>query len=708
MAADPRRVKELFAAALEVADEPARRALLENECVDDPELRQRLEALLDAHAQPQPALDQPLAVVAPCADTTTDEAQERPSMVLAGRYKLIEQIGEGGMGSVWMAQQTEPIKRTVAVKLIKSGSDSAAVLARFEAERQALALMDHPNIAKVFDAGTTDRGAPFFVMELVKGVPITQFCDGSKLTPRQRLELLVPVCQAIQHAHQKGIIHRDIKPSNVLIALYDDRPMPKVIDFGVAKAVGAPLTEQTLVTGFGAIVGTPQYMSPEQATLNNLDIDTRSDIYSLGVLLYELLAGSTPFQRKELEKAGMLEILRVIREEEPPKPSTKVSTADALPSLAASRSTEPAKLARLLRGDIDWIVMKALEKNRSRRYETAHGFAMDIKRYLADEPVLAGPPSARYRLRKFARRHRAALITTITIGLVLALAGAVVVWALGDRAAQHEAQRKEDARREAVNLRGMMVSLASAEWERNHADPIAQYKKAIVLDPNDATAHCGFGLAFMYEGRFAEAKTSTQRALDLLPELHPLRPTVLQIHDRWDLWIALEAKLPDVLAGKSKPKDGSEGLGLIEICRLQRRYAATAKLCSDAFAADTTLADDLQAATRYKAARSAVLASAGDGLDADKLDAKERTRLRQQALDWLRADLDAWAKRLADGQPESRRAIRDVLKHWRTDKKLESVLDKELQKKLPADEQDAWRKLWAEVAELAKKAADMK
>ena len=314
---------------------------------------------------------------------------------LIGPYKLVEEIGEGGMGTVWMAQQTEPVKRLVAVKLIKAGMDSRQVIARFEAERQALALMDHPNIARVLDAGTTSAGRPYFVMDLVKGVPITRYCDEHHLTPRQRLELFIPVCQAVQHAHQKGIIHRDLKPSNVLVALYDGKPVPKVIDFGVAKAAGQQLTDKTLVTGFGAIVGTLEYMTPEQAELNQLDIDTRSDIYSLGVLLYELLTGGTPFTKKDLEKAGMLEMLRMIREQEPTKPSTRLSTAEGLPTLAANRGTEPAKLTKLVRGELDWIVMKALEKDRSRRYETANGLAMDVQRYLADEPVQACPPSVR-------------------------------------------------------------------------------------------------------------------------------------------------------------------------------------------------------------------------------------------------------------------------------------------------------------------------
>src|SRR5262249_32543610 len=318
------------------------------------ELRHSVELLLRAHDKAGGFLAPPLGPgsvgrrqeaggseeVFPTAERQLPTA----AGTMIGPYKLLELIGEGGMGAVWMAQQQEPVKRLVALKLIKSGMDSKQVIARFEAERQALALMDHANIARVLDGGTTDAGRPYFVMDLVKGVPITKYCDEHRLTPRQRLDLFIPVCQAIQHAHQKGIIHRDLKPSNVLVAHYDGRPVPKVIDFGVAKAAGQSLTDKTLVTGFGNIVGTLEYMSPEQAEIKQLDIDTRSDIYSLGVLLYELLAGSPPFTKKELEKAGMLEMLRVIREEEPSKPSTKLSTAERLPTLAANRGTEPAKL----------------------------------------------------------------------------------------------------------------------------------------------------------------------------------------------------------------------------------------------------------------------------------------------------------------------------------------------------------------------------
>ncbi len=373
-----------------------------------------------------------------------DPASEHPGKVI-GRYKLLEEIGEGGMGAVWMAQQTEPVRRLVVLKLIKPGMDSKQVLARFEAERQALALMDHTNIAKVFDAGTTPETRPYFVMELVKGVPITKYCDERRLTMRERLELFVPVCLAIQHAHQKGIIHRDIKPSNVLVAMYDDKPVPKVIDFGVAKAIGQQLTDLTLHTGFGAVVGTVEYMSPEQAGFNQLDIDTRSDIYSLGVLLYELLAGSTPFSRKELTQAGMFEMLRVIREQEPSRPSTKLSTAHGLPTLAANRGTEPRRLTALVRGEIDWIVMKGLEKDRNRRYETATSFAADVQRYLNDETVQACPPSSVYQFRKFTRRHGRILATAGLIAITLLAAAAVSTWqALRATDAQRQAERDRD------------------------------------------------------------------------------------------------------------------------------------------------------------------------------------------------------------------------------------------------------------------------
>jgi eukaryotic-like serine/threonine-protein kinase len=439
---------------------------------DDSNLRQTVKRLLAAHPQVASSLepaergevaaaealtlaprDKPSADPRRAETIRYDSPQEDVGAVIAGKYKLQEALGQGGMGAVFMAQQTQPVKRIVALKLIKLGMDSKQVLARFEAERQALALMDHPNIAKVLDAGTTDSGRPFFVMELVKGVPITRFCDERQLSPRQRLELFIPVCQAIQHAHQKGIIHRDIKPTNVLVALYDDRPVPKVIDFGVAKAAGLQLTDASLVTGFGAIVGTPEYMSPEQAQLNQLDIDTRSDVYALGVVLYELLTGTTPIDRKRLSQGALFEVLRIIREEEPPRPSTRLSTSDALASIAATRATEPSKLAKLMRGELDWIAMKCLEKDRSRRYETANGLAHDLERYLADEPVEACPPSSTYRLRKLAGKYKKALATAAAF-VVLLVAGAVIstllaVWA---KTAEREASRQRIASDEAKQV----------------------------------------------------------------------------------------------------------------------------------------------------------------------------------------------------------------------------------------------------------------
>jgi len=433
----------IFHAARDIPDPDRRREYVREACGGDEARIAHVEALLAAADGPDSLLDRPAGTPVATIDQPT---MVSPGTVI-GPYKLIEPIGEGGMGTVWMAQQTEPVKRLVALKLIKAGMDSKQVIARFEAERQALALMDHPNIARVLDGGTTSGGRPYFVMDLVKGVPITRYCDEHHLTPRQRLELFIPVCQAIQHAHQKGIIHRDLKPSNVLVAPYDGKPVVKVIDFGVAKAAGQQLTDRTLVTGFGAVVGTLEYMSPEQAELNNHDIDTRSDIYALGVLLYELLAGSPPFTRKQLEKAGMVEMLRVIREQEPSKPSTKLSTAEGLPTLAANRGTEPAKLTRLVRGELDWIVMKALEKDRGRRYETANGFAMDVQRYLAGEPVLAAPASNWYRLRKFVRRNRGAVIAAslVLLALVAGVIGTTVGMLQANWAAEAERLAKDDA-----------------------------------------------------------------------------------------------------------------------------------------------------------------------------------------------------------------------------------------------------------------------
>jgi eukaryotic-like serine/threonine-protein kinase len=446
------QVEAIFHAASGKNSPGERVAYLDEACQGDPDLRQQVERLLTAQLQLGSFLDPPADDL--YATVEASQLSDAPGTMI-GPYKLLQQIGEGGMGTVYMAEQTEPVRRMVALKLIKEGMDSRQIIARFETERQALALMDHPNIAKVFDAGTigpvasgqwpvvkepnqsqlgtnhsplATTGRPYFVMELVKGVPITKYCDEHHLTPRQRLELFIPVCQAVQHAHQKGIIHRDLKPSNVLVAQYDGKPVPKVIDFGVAKAAGPKLTDMTLFTELGAVVGTFEYMSPEQAELNQLDVDTRSDIYSLGVLLYELLTGTTPLERKRIKQVALLEVLRLIREEESPKLSTRLSSTEALPSIAANRGSEPKKLTGLMRGELDWIVMKTLDKDRNRRYETANGLAMDVQRYLADEAVQACPPSVTYRIRKFARRNRAAFWTTGVVTLALIIGTVVSAW----------------------------------------------------------------------------------------------------------------------------------------------------------------------------------------------------------------------------------------------------------------------------------------
>jgi serine/threonine protein kinase/tetratricopeptide (TPR) repeat protein len=441
MPVDPERVQAIFLEAAEQESAAGRAALLDRQCGGDAELRRRVETLLRAHDAPGAFLESPAADPAETIDEPS--ITERPGAVI-GPYKLLEQIGEGGFGVVFMAEQTQPIRRKVALKVLKPGMDTRQIVGRFEAERQALAIMDHPNIAKVFDGGATPSGRPYFVMELVKGVPVTEYCDQNHQTPRQRLELFIPVCQAVQHAHQKGIIHRDLKPSNILVTMHDTTPVPKIIDFGVAKALGQELTDKTLFTGFAQMIGTPLYMSPEQAGQSGLDIDTRSDIYSLGVLLYELLTGTTPFEKERFKKAAYDEIRRIIREEEPPKPSTRLSelssrqaahaqastrnVPSSLASISAQRHTEPAKLTKLVRGELDWIVMKALEKDRNRRYETANGFAMDVQRYLNDEAVQACPPSAGYRFRKFTRRNRTGLTMASVVTATLLLGIVATTW----------------------------------------------------------------------------------------------------------------------------------------------------------------------------------------------------------------------------------------------------------------------------------------
>src|SRR5262249_1594408 len=400
------KANDVFLAAAEVESPAERQLFLDQHCGVDAALRAQVESLLAASAKVGSFLNEPAAQALPGSRGTADyePIAERPGTAI-GPYTLREQIGEGGFGLVFVAEQTHPVRRKVALKVIKPGMDTRAVVARFEAERQALAMMDHPHIAKGFDAGTTDTGRPCLEMGLVKGVPITEYADANNLTPRDRLGLFLQVCQAVQHAHQKGVIHRDLKPSNILVAPHDGVPVVKVIDFGVAKALGQQLTDKTVYTRFAQMIGTPLYMSPEQAEVNQLDVDTRSDIYSLGVLLYELLTGTTPFDQQRFAKAAFDEIRRIIKEEDPPRPSTRLTSLGAtLTAAAAKRGTDPGRLAGVLRGELDWVVMRCLEKDRSRRYDTASNLARDVERFLKDKPVEARPPSAWYRLPNAPRR----------------------------------------------------------------------------------------------------------------------------------------------------------------------------------------------------------------------------------------------------------------------------------------------------------------
>jgi serine/threonine protein kinase/Flp pilus assembly protein TadD len=440
--------QSVFAEALEFQDPQAQAAFLDRVCAGNPDLRANVESLLSAYGAGA-FLESPAAVPFSTADRSA--CTERPGTII-GPYKLLEQIGEGGFGIVYMAEQQQPVRRKVALKIVKPGMDTKQVVARFEAERQALAMMDHPNIAHVLDAGATDSGRPYFVMELIRGIPITQFCDDKRLTPRERLELFLTVCQAVQHAHQKGIIHRDLKPSNVLVTLQDRTPVVKVIDFGIAKALGQErLTDKTLFTGFAQMLGTPLYMSPEQAEMGGRDVDTHTDIYALGVLLYELLTGTTPFDKERLKEANYDEIRRIIREEEPAKPSTRISTlGQAATTVSANRKSEPRRLSQLVRGELDWIVMKALEKDRNRRYDAASSFAADVQRYLDDEPVQACPPSAGYRLRKFARKYRKPVTVAVVCVLAALLAAGNLLWVAQKRS--ETAGRVEEALQRASAL----------------------------------------------------------------------------------------------------------------------------------------------------------------------------------------------------------------------------------------------------------------
>ncbi len=491
------RVQSLLASVIDVpADQRAQ--YLHTACGDDVSLRTEVESLLASLDRAAGFLGSPTAEIKPGSqfgklamslnDPTLAQglSHEREGQLI-GRYKLLQMIGEGGFGTVWMAEQREPVKRRVALKIIKLGMDTKQVIARFEAERQALAMMDHPNIAKVLDAGATDAGRPYFVMEYIRGVPILEYCDTERLDTKARLQLFTNTCHAIQHAHQKGIIHRDIKPSNVIVTMHDGVPVPKVIDFGIAKATSSELTNKTLFTEHRQMIGTPAYMSPEQAEMSGLDIDTRSDIYSLGVLLYQLLTGTTPFDSRSLMEAGFAEMMRIIREVEPHKPSTRLSSmgVEGTRMAVQRQATDPKKLVSTLKGDLDWIVMKCLEKDRTRRYETASGLAADIKRHLNDEPVTAGAPSARYRLGKFIKRNRLLVVAgaAVAITLVIGAAGTTV----GMISASRERDRAEVERAKATLAAEAEVK-ARLVSEQNEKIAIAETQRAQLARKEESEA----------------------------------------------------------------------------------------------------------------------------------------------------------------------------------------------------------------------------
>ena len=552
MSSQPVRARQVFGEAL---DRPAaeRAAFLNAACGEDAVLRQLVTELLADHAELEAALPE------------TTLRGECPGGSI-GPYKLLEVIGEGGFGTVWMAEQQQPIRRKVALKVVKWGMDTRAVVARFEAERQALALMEHPHIAKVFDGGATATGRPYFAMELVRGVPITQYCDEVKLTPQERIALFVPVCEAVQHAHQKGVVHRDLKPSNVLVTLHDGKPVPKVIDFGIAKATAGQLTDKTVFTGFRQMLGTPEYMAPEQAEMSGLDVDTRADVYSLGALLYELLTGTKPFKLEDVLDAGWMELLHQIREVDPEKPSTRVSTlGDRVTAIATHRRMLPKGLSNAFRGDVDWIVLKAMEKERTRRYETAHALAEDLQRYLRDEPVLAGPPGGLYRLRKYARRHRLGVFAGLAVTLSLVAGAAAAGWgylraedqaaaallsagiaeaqaeeAQLARAAEQQQrtlaeQRERDTRRQAekaMHLAGLLRSMLSGSdpHEKKGLDYrvrelLADFEREVGVqlqaEPEvEAMLRATLGSTYLGLGLTEQAAPHLQRSLELHETLH--------------------------------------------------------------------------------------------------------------------------------------------------------------------------------------------
>ncbi len=650
--------ESLFAAALEKATPADRRAFLDEACAGDTTLRDRLDRLLAADERLRGILEDGPAAGA------IGRPGPRPALaagrLFAGRFRLCEKLGEGGMGEVWVADQLEPVQRGVALKALRLGLDSGPMLARFEQECQALALMDHPNIAKVLDAGIDDDGRSYFAMELIHGVPITKYCDDARLSPRQRLELFVPVCQAVQHAHQKGIIHRDLKPSNILVGTYDGKPVPKVIDFGVAKATGPRLTEQSLNTVVGTVIGTPEYMSPEQAELNNLDIDTRSDIYSLGAVLYELLTGSVPIPRGVRPPAGFAELLRRIREVEPPKPSARLAGLEALPGVAAARQTEPKRLVALVRGELDWIVVKCLEKDRGRRYGTASGLARDLERYLGDEPVEAGPPSARYRLRKFVRRHwrglsaAAAFVLVLVAGVVsLSVALVAVDRERHEKAAALEAEGKR--RQQTRTALDAMSSQLMEDWlgqqpvlQPEHRRFLEQalrlYEEFAADTGQEEASRAGVAHALNRVGRIRE-----RLGLDREAEVAWQRSR--------DAYAALVTDYPDVPDYRSGLAKTNCDVGWLEVKAGRNREAEVISL--QGLALYRSLVAEFPANTDYRHAQAGALAQLGVIL-------KNSGRARDAETAYREA-LAIWNELVADSELPARAVVRNTLGLGHTD-----------------------------------------
>jgi serine/threonine protein kinase/tetratricopeptide (TPR) repeat protein len=648
--------KAIFNVARKIDSPEAQAEYLHQVSGDNPGLIDRVSALLRGFEKQIDFLESPApgSVTAAIAPPIT----ERPG-TLIGPYKLLEQIGEGGFGVVYMAEQTEPVRRRVALKIIKPGMDTKEVIARFEAERQALALMNHPSVAKMLDAGETESGRPYFVMDLVHGVPITEFCDEQKLPTGERLRLFVDVCRAIQHAHQKGVIHRDLKPSNVMVTMHDDKAVPKVIDFGVAKALSEQLTEKTLFTGYGQLVGTPLYMSPEQAQMSELDVDTRSDVYSLGVLLYELLTGTTPFDSETLRRAGFDEMRRMIREDEPLRPSARVSTlqGELLSTVASRRNVDPRKLGRHLHGDLDWIVMQALEKDRSRRYESANDFAADVQRYLNDEPIEARPPSRGYKLRKFMRRNKGPVLAAAAI--IVTLFGGIVGTTVGlIRATEAEAEAKFDAARATKaehRARDLLIAERAARTE------LISVQTREVQQRAQASAATEAALAeaerLQSQANWAQALAAVQRAKSLLKgseDRDELQRRVQELAGDLELvarLVRVRTEAKSQIAGDGFSDYWSKAVGGFDYAGADREYARAVR----EFGIDPTNVQSLQH-IRSPSLRVELAAALDDWATARRRCVKEDEHSWKQLVEAARIiDPDPWRNQLRQAWAENDR-----------------------------------------------------